>query len=100
MDIKLKSIGFNLADDEATTSSIDCNYQSFGTGDNAGNSMNCNVRLTASDLTTDGQTLDDLSKKQADQLARSVAAKWFAVVDIPVTSGDTTPAADETEATA
>jgi aromatic ring hydroxylase len=95
MDIKMKSIAFNLADDEASTSSIDLTYQSFGTGEDVGNNMNCNVRLTAKDLTQEGQTLDDLSRKQADAIGRSVAAKWFAVVDIPVTSGDTTPAATE-----
>lgn len=95
MDIKMKSIAFNLADDETTTSSIDCNYQSFGTGADVGNSMNCNVRLTASDLTTHGQTLDDLSRKQADKLARTIAAKWFDTVDIPVTGSATKPAATE-----
>ena len=80
MKLTLKTFSYNF-DDNGATSSIDCGFQGF----DSGNSMTCTVRVTKSDL-TEGLTFDGITKKDAETIARSLASKWFENTDIPVTN--------------
>lgn len=79
MKLTLKTFSYNF-DDKGTTESVDCGFQGF----DSGNSINCTVRLLQSDL-TNGRTFDDITKKDAESIARVMASKWFENTDIPVT---------------
>ena len=78
MKLTLKTFSYNF-DDNGSTSSIDCGFQGF----DSGNSMTCTVRVLQSDL-TEGLTFDEITKKDAETIARSMASKWFENTDIPV----------------
>ena len=80
MKLTLKTFSYNF-DDKGNTTSVDCGFQGF----DSGNSMTCTVRVLQSDL-TDGVTFDSITKKDAESIARVMAAAWFSDVNIPVTS--------------
>ena len=80
MKLTLTKLSYNF-DDDGSTSSVECGFQGF----DSGSSMNCTVRVLQSDLTK-GLTFDDITKKDAESIARSMASKWFENIDIPVTN--------------
>ena len=80
MKLTLKTFSYNF-DDDGSTSSVDCGFQGF----DSGNSMTCTVRVLQSDL-TEGLTFDGITKKDAESIARSMASKWFENTNIPVTN--------------
>lgn len=80
MKLTLTKFSYNF-DNDGSTSSVECGFQGF----DSGNGMNCTVRVLQSDL-TEGLTFDDITKKDAESIARSMASKWFENTDIPVTN--------------
>ena len=80
MKLILKTFSYNF-DDTGATVSVDCGFQGF----DSGNSMTCTVRVTSSDL-TEGLSFDDITKTDAEKIARVIAAKWFSDTDIPITN--------------
>lgn len=72
MIIKVNSIKYSGFDDNGNTTQVTVGYNSY---DNSGNMFSANVILNNSDL-TDGTTLDDLTRKQFDKLARQKIVNW------------------------
>lgn len=74
MEIKMSGIKYQLDQETETTLSVSVDYSTYDNGE----SFNSTVLLTPNQL-AEGTTLDDLSKKDFDRLARTKMSEWVAV---------------------
>lgn len=74
MDVKLTSISYNL-DTSSNTTSIIVAMQGF----DGRESINTSVSLVSDDV-TEGQTLDDLGRKELEAIARTKTAGYITTV--------------------
>lgn len=92
LEIKVTSIAYNLDQTSSATTDVLVALQGYGA---TRESANLSVAITADDL-TDGATLDDLSRKDIEVLARKKAAEYINPTEAPTEEApDTTPATED-----
>lgn len=71
MKIKITGVQYRF-DENGDTEKVLVNYATY----DGENQLTCQAEILAEDL-EEGQTLDDLAKKEFDKVARNKIAGWF-----------------------